>query len=53
MDEQQQLPSIEELKAYYAVWFEGIYCVKPTANCTAMAAFARAAMKHFSAEASI
>ncbi len=51
MDAQQQLPSIEELKAYYAVWFEQNYCIKPTANCTAVATFARAAMEHFNAKA--
>jgi hypothetical protein len=47
MSEQLEIPSIEEIKDYYLHWFEENYCIKPTANCTATATFAQAAMQHF------
>ena len=47
MSEQPEIPPIEEIKAFYLHWFEENYCIKPTANCTATATFAQAAMQHF------
>lgn len=42
------MPELDAVKAFYVEWFEREYGIKPQANCTPAAAFALAAMRHFS-----